>query len=120
MPKPFNWTTPCAFDDAQKGAFHRRAKKQLKALAALLRWSPRSFDLRSNPAGPAVSGEITLHGDRVYVQVSQGPLGILIRSCKGRKDFVGGPNSFAPLDLLDDLPALRERIGRALLQREAA
>ena len=45
------------------------------------------------PAGTAVSGEITLHGDHLYVQVSQSALGshsgILFRTCKGRKDYVG-------------------------------
>ena len=55
--------------------------------------------------GTAVSGEITLHGDHLYVQVSQSALGshsgILFRTCKGRKDYVGGPNNFASLDLLN-------------------
>jgi hypothetical protein len=33
------------------------------------------YDLRSNEAGLAVSGEITLHADRLYVQVSQSAMG---------------------------------------------
>jgi hypothetical protein len=36
--------------------------------------------------------------------------GILFRSCKGRKDYVGGPNNFAPLDLLNNPEELAQRI----------
>jgi hypothetical protein len=32
--------------------------------------------------------------------------GILIRTCKGRKDYTGGPNHFVALTMLDDIPAL--------------
>jgi hypothetical protein len=64
-----------------------------------------TYYLRSNQAGIAVSGEITLHGDHLYVQVSQSAMGyhsgVLFRTCKGRKDYVGGPNNFASLDLLN-------------------
>jgi hypothetical protein len=46
-----------------------------------------------------------LHGDHLYVQVSQSAMGyhsgVLFRTCKGRKDYVGGPNNFASLDLLN-------------------
>lgn len=36
--------------------------------------------------------------------------GILIRTCKGRRDYVGGRNHFAPLSMLDDLSALASRV----------
>jgi hypothetical protein len=62
---------------------------------------PCSFDLRSNQGGVAVSGEVTLHADRLYVQASQpttgSDTGILFRSCDGRRDYVGGVNNFASL-----------------------
>jgi hypothetical protein len=52
----------------------------------------------------AVSGEVTLHSDRLYVQVSQPATGhdsgILFRICEGREDYVGGANNFSSLDLL--------------------
>jgi hypothetical protein len=32
--------------------------------------------------------------------------GILIRTCKGRKDHTGGPNHFVALTMLNDIPAL--------------
>ena len=66
------------------------------------------YDLRSNKAGIAVSGEITLHADRLYVQVSQSVHGPRQpASCSavasGRRDYVGGVNNFASLDLLHEL-----------------
>ena len=71
---------------------------------------PGSYDVRSNKAGIAVSGEVTLHHTAVYIQVGQFGMssghGILIRTCKGRKDYTGGANHFVALAMLDDIPAL--------------
>jgi hypothetical protein len=101
-----DWMKPCAYDAEQKTAFRRAARNRLKTLAGAMGWSADSYDLRSNLAGIAVSGEITLHHDTVYIQVSQSALGcahgILIRGCEGRRDYSGGPNHHAPLSLLDD------------------
>ncbi len=106
----FQWTKSCAYDQEQKRRFHSMARSRLKKLAAELGLAAGMFDIRSNKAGIAVSGEITLHHDRFYVQVGQFGLssghGILIRTCKGRKDFTGGPNHFVRFQMLDDLPAL--------------
>lgn len=106
MTDAFNFRTSVAYDDTRKRAFHRLARRQLGLLAKALDLPSGSFDLRSNLAGIAVSGEITLHGEHIYVQTSQPfggfDTGILIRICKGRKDYVGGPNNFASLDLLHD------------------
>ena len=72
------------------------------------------LDLRSNPAGIAVSGEITLHTECLYVQASQSVMGnangILFRTCKGRKDYVGDSTNFASLDLLNRPEELAQRI----------
>ncbi len=67
-----------------------------------------STEIRSNKGGIAVSGEIILHHETLYLQVSQSSFGggILYRSCKGRKDFCGGVNHFADVALLDDPPRL--------------
>jgi len=106
----FEWTRSCSYDDAQKRRFHATARSRLKRLAAELRLPAGSFDIRSNKGGIAVSGEVTLHHEGAYVQVGQFGLssghGILIRRCKGRRDFTGGPNHFTALALLDDIPAL--------------
>lgn len=110
----FQWEKSCSYDDEQKRRFHATARSRLKKLATALQLSLGTYDIRSNKAGIAVSGEITLHHDRVYVQVGQFGLssghGILIRTCEGRKDFTGGPNHFLPLSRLDDIPALAAAI----------
>ena len=103
--KEFDFRKSVAYDAEAKRLFHSRTKSQLRRIATALGLEPASYDLRSNQAGIAVSGEITLHGDRLYVQVSQSAMGhhsgVLFRTCKGRKDYVGGPNNFASLDLLN-------------------
>lgn len=115
MPRTsFDFCRPVAYDAAAKRLFHSRARSQLRGLATALGLPPGSYDLRSNPAGIAVSGEITLHTDCLYVQASQSAMGsdngILFRTCKGRKDYVGGPNNFASLDLLNRPAELALRI----------
>jgi hypothetical protein len=106
----FQWNRSCSYDEQQKKRFHATARSRLKRLARELGLEPGSYDIRSNKAGIAVSGEITLHHERAFIQVGQFGLssghGILIRTCKGRKDYTGGPNHFVALDMLDDVPAL--------------
>ena len=113
-----NWYQPCAYDGAQKRMFHAAGRVRLEVLAKVLEFTPGSFDLRSNPGGIAVSGEVTLHHDRLYVQLCQPATGmdtgILIRICQGRKDYTGDRNHVAPLSLLNDIPALASRC-RAVL-----
>jgi hypothetical protein len=100
-----------------KRAFHNHARRRLKQLADALGLVPGSFDLRSNPGGIAVSGEATLHADHLYVQACQPATGhdtgILFRTCQGRKDYHGGPNNFASLDLLNRPQDLARRITEA-------
>ncbi len=110
----FDWYRRCAYDGEQKKLFHRQARIALHALAKELRFPESSYDLRSNRAGIAVSGEITLHHDRVYIQVCQpatgADSGILIRTCDGRRDYEGGGNHLAPLSLLDHPAELAEYV----------
>jgi hypothetical protein len=118
-----DWYKRCAYDDGQKRRFHAEAKKRLKELARQLRLPPGAYDVRSNNGGIAVSGEVTLHHDALYVQISQPATGtdsgILIHTCKGRKDYTGGPNNFAPLSTLDNIEALAGYCQR-VLDREGA
>src|SRR3546814_7738569 len=44
----------------------------MRRLADALALDEGSFDIRSNKGGPAVSGEVTLHGEDVWVQLSLG------------------------------------------------
>ena len=100
----FDFYKRVAYDSGAKRLFHRRARRQLIELARMLNFDPADYDLRSNEGGIAVSGEVTLHADRLYVQVSQpatgSDTGILFRTCEGRRDYTGGRNNFASLDLL--------------------
>lgn len=106
----FDWYRRCAYDGAQKKLFHLKGRAALRALAKELRLPPNSFDIRSCLGGVAVSGEIILHGESVYIQISQpatgADSGVLIRSCNGRRDYEGGRNHFTPLALLDEPAAL--------------
>lgn len=93
-----------SYDDINKGKFHRAALKALKELAVKLNVSKESYDVRSNKGGHAVSGEITLHTDSLYVQICQSfnsnKMQILYRTCKSRKDYTGGTNHFTTLESL--------------------
>ena len=101
----FDFRRPVSYDATAKRAFHSRARHQLKKLAAALGLSLGAYDLRSNQGGIAVSGEVTLHADHLYVQACQPATGhdtgVLFRTCQGRKDCHGGPNNFASLELLN-------------------
>ncbi len=69
------------YDAEAKTAFHREAKSSLRALARELGFGPDDYDLRSNYGGIAVSGEITLHSDQAYIQISLGGWVRVARSC---------------------------------------
>ena len=92
--------------DLKKKAFHLQGKKFLKALAKEL-GIEAACDVRSNLGGMAVSGEVTLHGEGIYVQLYESCVGgrgisVLYRSCKGRKDYSGGQNHSAKMSDFDD------------------
>jgi hypothetical protein len=97
-------------DPYLKDDFHRKGKKVFRRVAVCMGLRPGEYNVRSNKAGVAVSGEIILHTDSVYLQLEQSILGddsaLLMRSCKGRNDYVGGMNHFAPIDALSDLEQL--------------
>jgi hypothetical protein len=113
-PARFDFRKRVAYDPEGKRLFHAHARRQLLALAAALDFAPGDFNLRSNAGGIAVSGEVTLHADRLYVQACQPATGsdtsILFRSCEGRRDYIGGRNHFASLDLLHRPAELARRI----------
>jgi hypothetical protein len=106
MSKPadaFDFRKPVAHDAVAKRAFHTAAQLQLRRLAHALGLTRSKYDLRLHAGG--VSGEVTLHSDRLYVQVSRpagrANAGILFRTCRGRKDFAEDENHYASLDLLN-------------------
>ena len=95
-----------AEDAANKALFHRHGKALLKRIAEDMGYIPGSYDLRSNMAGIAVSGEITLHTDDLYVQFSCSAFGsdlqIMYRRCQHRRDYTGLRNHFLPFGALCD------------------
>jgi len=115
-----------AYNEVNKRNFHRAAKTLLQRLALRLDMSGSSdakagygerSPIRSNKGGIAVSGEITLHYDRVYIQVCQPctnrtpyPTGIMFRTCRSRTDYSGGHNNFAPIASLADTEQLARLI----------
>ncbi|MET3713741.1 hypothetical protein ABIC65_004476 [Sphingomonas trueperi] len=59
-----------------------------KTAIQTVKLSAGDFEVRSQRGGPAVSGEIILHTDKCYVQLSLGLCGldreVLYRTCRGR------------------------------------
>jgi hypothetical protein len=81
----------CSYNETNKAQFKKLSMKLLRALKAELEVDA---DLRYNAAGIACSGDATYHSDSVYVSFNADGmgLGILYRSCKGRKDYTGDRN----------------------------
>jgi hypothetical protein len=105
-----------------KAQFHRLGKILLRGMALELGYASGTFAVRNNFAGIAVSGEITLHADDLYVQFSKscfgnGSLDILYRTCQGRTDYTGGRNHFLPFSALEDYGQTLALLGA--LKREA-
>jgi hypothetical protein len=106
---------------SNKKAFHSMGKSVMKAIANALKLPEGSYDIRSNYGGIAVSGEITLHAENIYIQASVGVAGgsILYRVCKGRKDYSGGWNHWMAIsDLKNWDSAMYTFKGLELSKRE--
>lgn len=93
-----------AYNEDNKITFHKQSTAMLKALAGKLGLNAGEYSIRSNKAGIAVSGEITLHSDSLYIQFSQSRQGCFLwRTCNGRKDYCGGPNRWMKWEELQNL-----------------
>ena len=104
-------------DETDKLAFHRAARAYLKALAKELGLPATSYSIRSNLAGPAVTGEVVLHGEWLYVRIGDAAangLGVLFRRCQGRQDYTGGINQWRRLADLADLPSTARWVRRVI------
>jgi len=99
-----------------KDDMHRKGRAALRAIAKGMDLQPGTFDIRSNKAGIACSGEITLHHDEFYFQMQPDSFlrgqEILVRSCKGRKDYGGGGNTFISIEDLRDFDVVKAAIER--------
>lgn len=104
-------------DPDGKRAFHTEASRSLRDLARELGLSRADYDLRSNKAGQAVSGEVTLHAERIYVQISNpftAGSEILYRRVSGRSDYHGGRNHYATIAEINDPALLAAKIQKDL------
>ena len=116
--RKFNFAQNLSYVDPKvKDEWHRAAKAALAAFADLMGLTPKDYDLRSNKAGIAVGGEVTLHTDIAYIQVSVDldfVGGILYRRCNGRRDFTGERNHWESISLLNNPDKMKEKIGWVL------
>ena len=96
--------TNLGYNEEGKREFRRLATAVVSALAKELSLEPEEYDLRWNAGGIAVSGEVTLHHDKLYLQFSQSGMGydfgFMYRQCEGRRDFTGRLNHWAKWDEL--------------------
>jgi len=106
--------TNLCYNPEGKAEFHDKASGILYSLALALGYNADQFEVRHNQGGIAVSGEVTLHSDTLYVQLSQTALGpnygFMWRTCRGRRDFTGGPNQWAKWEELLDVDALARKM----------
>lgn len=89
-----NHTTKCSYDPERKEKYRRLGRKILKELAEMLNLKKGEYEIRWNPGGIAVSGDHVLHTERFYLALHDnlGTGWFYWRTCKGLKDFSGGPN----------------------------
>ena len=84
----------------------------MRKLAKELGLQSHEYKVRTNPAGPACSGDIHLHADWVYVALEQScmPGVFMWRYCDGQKDYTGRNNQWVRWEILLDLPAFAKMI----------
>ena len=83
------------YDEKHKNTYLRMARRFLIQLGKELGLDPNDCDVRTNRAGIAVAGDVTLHHERIYITLGDcvGGMYGLVRSCQGRKDYTGGQNN---------------------------
>ena len=85
-------------------------------LAELMGLPEGSYEVRWNAAGIACSGDVHLHGERIYVALERCTAcsGFYYRRCEGRKDYCGKVNRWAKWERLLDLPKLAAEMKREM------
>ena len=110
-------TIPYCYNSEAKKKYASELKSKLRRVAKTMGLVAGEYDLRFNPGGIAVWGEVTLHTDSLYIQASHScDLGVLVRTCKGRKDYTGGPNKWVPVDLLNKPEEFVEAVKRVTVK----
>jgi hypothetical protein len=94
-----------SYNIENKKLFHSRGKRVMKVIAELLGFNtefyPTPYEIRSCLGGIAVSGEIILHSENLYICFYEDR--IMFRSCKGLKDYSGGNNHWMSYDSLRNI-----------------
>jgi len=92
--KKMNLTIGSAsYNETAKARFKKDAMALLRKVVKILGLEKGTYDLRYNPAGIACSGDAILHGEDIYVSFNLDVCDwVLVRTCKGRRDYTGGPN----------------------------
>ena len=111
-----------------KAKFHRGGKALLRALAQELRLVPGTYQVRSCKGGPAVWGEVILHSQDIYLEVSGGSsivhrgqvCDVMFRRCLGLMDYSVGPNQWMESGaIINDISAAAHHILKTLGMVEA-
>jgi hypothetical protein len=96
-----------SYDYVGKKLFHKLGKSVLRDIAKELGYVKGNFEIRSNKGGDAVSGDVILHANNLYINLSQSSfIGnvFMYRSCKGMTDYCGGTNHWMKFETLLDFP----------------
>jgi len=76
-----------------KSQFKKDSMALLRKVVKILGLSKGTYDIRYNQAGIACSGDAILHSNTFYVLFNLDSFPwVLVRTCKGRKDYTGGVN----------------------------
>lgn len=91
-----------AWDEPAKREFHAAGRRALRRLADTLLLDDATYSIHSNPGGPAVSGEVILHGEELRIELTlRDCLGpdreVLFTRVDGRTDHVGGRNHWGSI-----------------------
>ena len=90
---------------ANKERWHRLGRGLARTLAEKM--GLEDVSICSCKGGPAVTGEIILHADWIYIQFGitcfGGETQFMYRTCEGMKDYTGGMNRWMSFDSLLDL-----------------
>jgi uncharacterized protein (DUF2164 family) len=103
---------PIGYNEKRKAEFKRLATKLMKELVKELDLEAGTYDIKWNAGGIAVSGEVWLFHDNVFIEFSQSALGPMFyyRKPKDRKnsvhpDMTVGRNHWLRYDQLIDMPS---------------
>lgn len=87
-------TKTACYNYHAKEEYRKLGHRILKYIAEQMELAKGEFDIRWNPGGIAVSGDHTLHTEKIYLALHDncGFGSFYWRTCEGRKDYTGGPN----------------------------